>query len=298
MAVREGLLALLDGGSEPRVPAEDRLRGGHRRHVDPQRRAGVHDPRPPAAGRLRHQRRGRRPEALRDHRRRSRGARRLVDHVARRHAAATRRARCSRCCSRSRRAPTTRSRSSPSSAPRSPGCSRSGGGRCGLPRRPPTSPAPSSPTRWSRAPRPTCAGSTPARRASCAPAPPPPAHHERRHPWLTPPPAPAPAALELRGRRQALRRRPHRGARPHRRVASGSSRASSSPSWARAAAASRRCSTWPAPSRIPTPGHVLVGGRDLSTLVGHASGRRCAAPTSASCSSASTSCRRSPPSRT
>ena len=37
----------------------------------------------------------------------------------------------------------------------------------------PTSPAPWSPTPWSRGPRPTCAGSTPARRASCAPATPP-----------------------------------------------------------------------------------------------------------------------------
>ena len=48
----------------------------------------------------------------------------------------------------------------------------------------------------------------------------PPAHHERRHPWLTPP-APQhqhPGRPRAAGRRQALRRRPHRGARPHRRV--------------------------------------------------------------------------------
>ena len=50
------------------------------------------------------------------------------------------------------------------------------------------------------------------------PAPPPPAHHERRPPMADTTSRTAPAALELRGRRQALRRRPHRGARPHRRV--------------------------------------------------------------------------------
>ena len=82
-------------------------------------------------------------------------------------------------------------------------------------------------------------------------------HHERRHRWLSPPPAPPRLELEAVVKRYGAGLAEVRALTD---VACGSSRASSSPSWARAGAASRRCSTSPARSRTPTPATCSSAG--------------------------------------
>ncbi len=53
MAVREGLLALLQEGPSVRLPVEDRVRGGDGRRVDDQRRPDLHHARPARTRRAR-----------------------------------------------------------------------------------------------------------------------------------------------------------------------------------------------------------------------------------------------------
>ena len=243
------------------------------------------------------QRRGRRAEALRDHRRGPRGARRLVVHrrpsTRRRPATSS----CSRCCFaiEDGRRPRARGDHPPAHRPHPA---------------PPGAPARHARTaddlaasalvadalRRARRGRPPLArhlrGARPARPRTTT------AHHERRHRWLTSPTSTStPAALELR----AVVKRYGAGLTEVRaltdvtlRVEPGELVAVMGPSGCGKSTMLHLAGAL----EDPDAGHVLVGGRDLSTLSATRAGDACAARTSASCSSASTSCRRSPRWRT
>ena len=73
-------------------------------------------------------------------------------------------------------------------------------------------------------------------------------------------------AAAVRRRVEAVHRGLARGGGPRRRRPRRSTRASSSPSWARAGRASRRCCTWPAASTSPTAAPCYFDGRDVGAL--------------------------------